>query len=100
MRLATGLNVTPLNLAIQRRPHLWKEDTYLRDYPQGPFGDTESIILRFPDRSVHATEEALAQHLANFDQHENKDQEVYKVLPEARPIVMGLMGVVGGELAA
>lgn len=97
MRIATGLDTVPLNLAIQRRPQLWKEDTYLRDYPQGPFGDTESIILRFPPRTVHETEEALAQHMAHFDQHENVDQRPYKDLPEARGIIMGLMARVGGE---
>jgi hypothetical protein len=97
MRIGSNLDVTPLNLAIQRRPHLWKEDTYLRDYPQGPFGEVESIILRFPPRTVHETEEALAKHMAHFDQHENVDQPVYKDLPEARFIVMGLMNRVGGE---
>jgi hypothetical protein len=97
MRIAGGLDTTPLMLAIQRRPNLWKEDTYLRDYPQGPFGEIESIILRFPPRTVHETEEALAKHMVHFDQHENVDQEVYKVLPEARGIVMGLMARVAGE---
>lgn len=84
-------------LAIQRRPELWKLDTYLRDYPQGPFGEVESIILRFPAKSVHETEEALKDHLSQFDQHENYDQPAYKILTEARPIVMNLMAYVGGE---
>jgi hypothetical protein len=55
-KLASGVNILPLLLAIKRRPDLWKADTYLRDYPQGPFGDIESIILRFPPISVHETE--------------------------------------------
>jgi hypothetical protein len=97
MRIGVGLDTVPLNLAIQRRPEIWKADTYLRDYPQGPFGQIESIILRFPPRSVHETEEALKKHLENFDQHECVDQEAYKALPEARPIVMGLMARVAGE---
>lgn len=99
-RLAQGIDVTSLMLAIHRHAKVsdvWKEDTYLRDYPQGPFGEIESIILRFPPRSVHQTEEALASHLANFDQHENVDQPVYKLFPEARPIVFGLMASVNGE---
>lgn len=90
----------PLLMAIHRadKSHgVWKEDTYLRDYPQGPFGQTESIILRFPPRTVHETEEALAAHLANFDQHENVDQPVFKQLPEARPMIFGLMAAVQGE---
>jgi hypothetical protein len=100
LRLSTGAKVDDLVLAIHRlqkvRP-VWREDTYLRDYPQGPFADIESIILRFPPRSVHETEEALRQHMATFDQHENVDQPVFKDLPEARPLVFGLMSLVQGE---
>lgn len=100
MRLATNSAVGPLLLALHRfekSQGIWKEDTYLRDYPQGPFGDTESVILRFPPRSVHETEEALKQHEAHFDQHENVDQPVFKLLPEARPLIFGLMAAIQGE---
>ena len=96
-RLSQGANVVPLMAAISRKPEVWKEDTYLRDYPQGPFGEIESIILRFPLRSVFETEEALHAHEANFDQHENVDQPVYKFFPEARPLIRDLMHLVGGE---
>lgn len=97
LRLAQSIDVTPLLLAIQRRPDLWKEDTYLRDYPQGPFNQIESIMLRFPVKSVHETEEELRKHLSTYDQHENVDYPAYAVLAEARPIVMALMTRVGGE---
>lgn len=100
MRLGTGAAVAPLLLALHRFEKsrgIWREDTYLRDYPQGPFGDTESVILRFPPRSVHETEEAVKNHLANVDQHENVDQDVFKLLPEARSLVFGLMAAVQGE---
>lgn len=100
LKLGNGTNTMPLLLAIQRLSKMqdvWKEDTYLRDYPQGPFGDTESVILRFPDRSVHETEQALANHLEGFDQHENFDQPVFKALPEARPLIFQLMSAVQGE---
>lgn len=95
--LALNQDVRTLLLAINRRPDLWKEDTYLRDYPQGPFGQIDSIILRFPPRSVHETEEALSAHMENFDQHENVDQPVFKLLPEARSLIFGLMSMVQGE---
>jgi Aspartyl/Asparaginyl beta-hydroxylase len=100
MPLASGVDISPLMLAIHRQDKdkgIWKDDTYLRDYPQGPFGDCESIILRFPPRTVHETEEALKEHLENFDQHECVDQPVFKILPEARPIIFGLMNFVNGE---
>lgn len=100
MLIANDVNIQPLLLALHRleKSHgVWKEDTYLRDYPQGPFGHTESVILRFPPRSVHETEEALSQHEVNFDQHENVDQPVFKSLPEARPLIFNLMAAVQGE---
>lgn len=99
-KIGSGVDVLPLLMAITRANKaggIWREDTYLRDYAQGPFRDTESIILRFPPRSVHETEEALAAHMANFDQHENVDQPVFAGLPEARPLIFGLMAGVQGE---
>lgn len=99
-KIGTNADVMPLLLALQRmqKSHgIWKEDTFLRDYPQGPFGDVESVILRFPPRSVHETEEALKNHLAHFDQHENVDQPAFKTLPEARPLIFALMSYVQGE---
>lgn len=95
--IAGGVDVLPLLLAIKRMPELWKADTYLRDYPQGPFGEIESIMLRFPVKGVYETEEELKNHLSTYDQHENIDYPAYKTLPEARPLVMSLMNRVGGE---
>lgn len=104
LRLASNLNVTPLMLAIARRPELWKEDTFLRHYPQGPFGEIESIMLRFPEKIVFDgpdAEEKLALYKSNrlpgFDQHESVDYPSYKVLHEARPLIMGLFSMVQGE---
>lgn len=103
-RLATGVNVTPLMLAIARRPELWTEDTYLRHYPQGPFGEVESIMLRFPERVIFkgkSAEKKLALYKENklpgFDQHESIDYPAYKVLPEARSLVMNVFAAVAGE---
>lgn len=95
--LAQNIDVTPLLLAIRRRPELWKEDTYLRDYPQGPFKQIESIMLRFPVKGVYETEAELQNHLSTYDQHESIDYPAYSVLHEARPIVMALMARVQGE---
>lgn len=97
LQLASGIDVLPLVMAIQRRPELWQADTYLRDYPQGPFGEVESIMLRFPTKGVYETEAELKDHLSTFDQHENIDYPAYKVLHEARPLVMALFARVQGE---
>jgi hypothetical protein len=97
MQIAAGVDVLPLNLAIKRMPELWKADTYLRDYPQGPFGEIESIMLRFPVKTVVETEAELQAVQIHYDQHENIDYPAYKTLPEARPLIMQLMARVGGE---
>lgn len=96
-QIAMNVDVLPLLLAIKRRPELWKEDTYLRDYPQGPFKQVESIMLRFPVKGVYETEAELKDHLSKYDQHENIDYPAYKILTEARVLVMSLMTRVGGE---
>lgn len=103
-RIASGVNVTPLMLAISRRPELWKEDSFLRHYPQGPFGDVESIMLRFPQKVVFEGEDAeekVALYKKNllpgFDQHESIDYPAYALLPEARLLVMNVFGAVAGE---
>jgi hypothetical protein len=46
---------------------------------------------------VYETEEELKKSQVTIDQHENVDQPAYKILHEARPLVMDLMHRVGGE---
>lgn len=96
-QIAHSMDVLPLLLAIKRRPELWKADTYLRGFPQGPFGEVESIMLRFQLHKVCADEAELAAYLDTVDQHESVDHPAYAVLPEARSLVMGLMARVDGE---
>lgn len=100
VHIASNVPVIGLTLAIARLEKsngVWRADTYLRDYPQGPFGNCESIILRFPPRSVFETEEALKDAAVHIDQHENVDQPVFKTLTEARPLIFNLMSAVEGE---
>jgi hypothetical protein len=96
LKIAQGVDVMPLMAAIARQPDLWREDTYLRNYPQGPFGDIDSIILRFPKRIIAATQLEAEQHLITNDQHESVNTPSYGRLPEARPLIMNLFHYVGG----
>lgn len=91
LRLASGLNMAPLMVQIARQPQLWKADTYLRDYPQGPFGDTETIFLRFPPGSVTEMERDAR------DQHECVWMDGSVQLSAWRPLVFQLMSMVEGE---
>lgn len=97
VRIADSVDVIPLLVAIRRRPELWREDTYLRDYPQGPFGDTETIMLRFPAKTVVETKAQLAVYGASDAQHESIDYPTFAKLTEARSIIFGLMAKVQGE---
>lgn len=106
LRLAEGIDVTPLRLAIARRGDLWDQDTFLRHYPQGPFEDVQTIFLRFPERVVFDDEDPAEQErkialykenmLPGFDQHESIDYPNYALFPEARSLVQALMARVNG----
>ena len=76
---------------LHRTPELWREDTYLRDYPQGPFGDTETVFIRFPPASVTELERN------ERDQHECVWMDGAIYVPEARQLALWLMSLVGGE---
>ena len=98
-----GINPWPLLDAIAEKPQLWTEDSYLRHYPQGPFGEVESIMLRFPEKIVFEgpdAEEKLELYKKNMlpgiDQHESIDYPAYAELPQARPLIMNTMALVGG----
>jgi hypothetical protein len=81
----------PLLHQLVRQPKLWKADTYLRDYPQGPFGDTETVFVRFPPASVTELERGTK------DQHECVWMDGAVHLPAVRPIVFNLMARTEGE---
>lgn len=91
LKLAESLDVLPILLQLQRQPSLWKADTYLRDYPQGPFGDTETVFIRFPPASVTELERS------ERDQHECVWMDGYIHLPAVRSVIFGLMTRVDGE---
>ncbi|WP_088147013.1 aspartyl/asparaginyl beta-hydroxylase domain-containing protein [Achromobacter denitrificans] len=99
--LASGLDVNPLMLAIRRQPQLWKEDTFLRKYPQGPFGQTETIMIRFPEKVEGLTDEQIeaykANQLAGHDQYEAVNYPAQSALPEVRSLMFDLMTRVRGE---
>jgi hypothetical protein len=96
-QIASGNKVLPLLHALRRRPECWREDSYLRTFPQGPFEDMESVILRFQDRAVIADEAEREEWIRTHDQHECVDQPIYARFPEARPLIRDLMYFVEGE---
>lgn len=82
-RVDQGLDVSPLALALRRSPALWSEDTAWRDtFPARQHG-VDTLMLRFLDPAAG-------------DRLEHIDYPHYSALPEARPLITGLMARVGG----
>jgi hypothetical protein len=99
LKIAEGLNVTPLLNALYRKQHLWKADDFLRKFPQGPFGETDTVYLRFQDHVRVENDEELALYqqnkLAGHDLHECPWRPEINELPEARSHIMALMQSMG-----
>lgn len=78
---------------LAHNPQFWHADTFLRHYPQGPFGEVDSIICRFPPRTVTETQERADELKADphYDQHECADLPVFDQLPGVRLLVWQIM---------
>ena len=90
-RLATGVNVTPLLLALSRRPELWNQNTLRTTHPASPHTQVDDIWLRFNELPEEGDEAKI------LDEHESVDYPAYAVLTEARQLVMNVFTAVAGE---
>lgn len=99
LKIASGVNVIPLLNTLYRKPELWKADDFLRKYPQGPFGETDTIYLRFQDKVVVKDDSELELYkqnkLAGHDLHECPWRTEVNELPEARAHIMALLTSLG-----
>ncbi|WP_232256151.1 aspartyl/asparaginyl beta-hydroxylase domain-containing protein [Caballeronia glathei] len=88
------MDVGALGLAISMNPDLWTADTFLRNYPQGPFGDTDTIMLRFPEIQTGMSEDEIELYkqnqLAGYDQHESIAYPAWSKLTQAHAFVFDL----------
>jgi hypothetical protein len=91
LRIAQGVNVMPLMLALARRPELWNQHTLRTTHPGTPHTQVDDIWLRFNELPP-AGEEARV-----IDEHESVDYPAYAQLPEARALVMSVFAAVAGE---
>jgi hypothetical protein len=89
-----GMDVGALALAISTNPDLWKPDTFLRNFQQGPFGDTDTIMLRFPEIKTGMSEEEIELYkqnkIAGVDQHESIARPAWDKLTQAHPFIFDL----------
>ena len=89
VRIADGVEVVPLLLALARQPHLWNQNTLRTQHSGTAHAEVDDIWLRFneipegqPERGADATECIY--------------YPAFAALPLARPLIFGLMAKVEG----
>jgi hypothetical protein len=84
-RLAKGVNVAPLLVAISRQPELWDQNTLRTKHPKTAHGDVSDIWLMFNDTDGDVANDIIV-----------KPYPAFKELPQARLLIFDLMRLVEG----
>lgn len=92
LKIADGVNVAPLRLALIRQPELFGRRTARADTYDSPHTQMSDIWVRFN------SPENLSRDQGQFkDEHDSVWYPEAASLPEVRPIVFALMAAVEGE---
>lgn len=94
LKVAEGLDVLPLQLALQRQPEIFDAYPERRIGDGSPHAEMTDIWLRYNDRRPYDEKKSL---LGFNDEHDSVWYPASAKLPEARPIIFGLMARVEGE---
>ena len=94
LKIAEGIDVTPLRLALARQPELFGRFGERQYAPGTPHSGMTDIWVRYNDRRPF---EASGDFSKINDEHESVWYPESAKLPEIQPIVHGLMGHVRGE---
>lgn len=89
LKIADGVDVLPLLMALKAKPELWDQNTLRTTHPQTPHKQVSDIWLRFNDLQ-HGAEGVI-------DEHESVNYPAFQALPQARPLIFGLMSRIEGE---
>jgi hypothetical protein len=89
LKIAHGIDMLPLQLALQKKPHLWGQHGARKYAEASPHLAMTDIWVRY-------------NHIDNLgpnfnDEHDSVWYPAINDLPQVRPIVMGLMARVEGE---
>lgn len=93
LKIAQGVDVTPLLLQIQRQPNLWNRHGLRLKRENSPHRDASDIWLRYNDIKPY---DLVGDYEGINDEHESKFYPEWYALPAARSIVMGLLARVEG----
>lgn len=86
LHIASGIDVMPLVLAIQRNPQLWNQYTQRTEHPSSPHHGLSDIWVRYSDGDLDPVKP-----------HDSVWYPAYEQLPQIREIVFNLMRYVEGE---
>lgn len=93
VKIAQGVNVTPLMLQLHQHPELWNVDIE-RLRPTAPHRDSDDIWVRYNDKTPFTA----SGDWSNFnDSHESIWYPAYYALPAIRKLINDLMYAVEGE---
>lgn len=87
--MQTQIDVLPLCHAIERQPELWNQNDMRSTYPGSPHNEVDDIWLRFDENPTDLK--------SVMDGHESVNYPALLALPQARPLIFGLMARVEGE---
>ena len=86
LKIASGVDVLPLLLSVQRQQFLFNEKRYRTTFENTPHGEVEDIWLRFSDDTIAQGDTAAVMADGNSVWH-----PAATALPLAKPIVLDLM---------
>lgn len=96
LKIAEGVDVTPLLIELHRHPELWNQYRFRKDIPGGPHSKMSDIWVRY--RDIDKYRQRYGDDFSRFnDEHESVWYPAYYAIPQLRPIIFGLMSRVEGE---
>lgn len=91
LKIAEGIDVTPVHIALKTKPHLWNQNTLRTAHPGTAHAQADDIWLRFNE--IDSSGDALS--VVNDVMCVN--YPAFGEIPQARSLVYGLMARVEGE---
>lgn len=85
--ITTGLDTLPLLYAVSNQPHLWNAETIRTQHPGSVHAEVSDVLLHF---------QAPAGFETMRDEHECLPRPAWWALPQAQPLIFGLMARIAG----
>jgi quercetin dioxygenase-like cupin family protein len=90
--ITTGLDVLPLLYAVSNQPHLWNQDTIRTQHPGSVHAAASDILLHFQPTATVFVQGTTVTDVV----HECQPRPAWWALPQAQPLIFGLMARIAG----